>query len=164
MRVFGVTLVLIIAIPCYSQNYTRDIGFRGGVGSGLCYREFRDDESALEAILSFKDNGMRITGLKENFRPAYMEFSDNLFFGYGYGGHIGYIYTDHYNFLFNEYHIDKNKLVPIAGLDALLGIEYRIREFPFIMGLTYKPYMQFSTVQFFNLVLFDLGLTFKYRF
>lgn len=164
MRYFCYIVFIFFSLSAHSQNYTQDFGVRGGSFSGLSYRMFSDDENAVEAILSFRNEGLKFTALREVYRPAYIEFSDNLYFGYGFGGHMGYIYIDKYSFFLNEYHLERKKVAPILGLDALLEIEYRIREFPFIIGLSYKPYMQFSTIQFFNLNLFDSGLSFKYRF
>ncbi|MBN1183063.1 MAG: hypothetical protein JXB49_12290 [Bacteroidales bacterium] len=164
MRLLGFIISMIAGINCFAQNYTRDFGLTGGTRSGLCYRIFIEDEEAYEGMLSFEDNGLQISGFKEFFRPAFFEFSDNLWFGYGYGGHAGFVYIDNYHFLFNNYHIDRKTAAPVIGVDALLGLEYRIRELPFIIGINYKPYMQFSTIQFFSLNLLDTGLTFKYRF
>ena len=164
MKLLGLIISMIIGINCFAQNYTRDFGLTGGTRSGICYRVFTDDEEAYEGVVSFKDNGLQFSGFKEYYRPAFFDLSDNLFFGYGFGGHAGFVYIDRYQFLFNSYYIDHKTVAPILGIDGFFGLEYRIRELPFIIGINYKPYMQFSTIQFFNLNLFDSGLTFKYRF
>ena len=75
---FITILMIILSLPLISQEYDRAIGIRGGVTSGFTYRQFLDEEVALEGLLSFKRGGIQIMLLREIHQPGLIEFSDNL--------------------------------------------------------------------------------------
>ena len=156
--------LLLMINTSYSQNYTQAIGFRGGYTSGVTYRQYIDDNEALEGIISWKTKGLIISVIKQFSEPYSFDFSDHLFVCYGYGGHFGYKYSDHYNSFFGRFNYQSKKISPIVGMDGYLGLEYRIYELPFIFGIDYKPFFEFSTRQYFRLQLGDVAFAVKYRF
>ena len=123
-----------------------------------------DDNEALEGIISWKTKGLIISVIKQFSEPYSFDFSDHLFVCYGYGGHFGYKYSDHYNSFFGRFNYQSKKISPIVGMDGYLGLEYRIYELPFIFGIDYKPFFEFSTRQYFRLQLGDVAFAVKYRF
>ncbi len=80
---------LLLACNTFAQNYTRTVGTRGGEYSGVTYQSFIKEDVAFEAFLSFSRGGIRLGALKQFYKPALFEFSDNLYFGYGFGTHVG---------------------------------------------------------------------------
>ena len=164
MKYFTILGFIILCPYIYSQNYTRSAGFRPGTATGFTYRQYIDEESAIEAIINYTRRGLRLTALKQHFRPAFYEITDNLNFVYGYGAHIGLHYTNRFKILNKSYQLEAWRYSPIFGLDGYLGLEYNIREFPVILGIDIKPYFEFSTSRFFYIFLDDTALTLKFRF
>ena len=160
-------LILIfsgIGFMTYSQEYSGAIGLRGGVTSGITLRQFLDDEIALETILSFRRGGIQATLLREKHIPTLLEFSDNLIFGYGFGGHVGFMYTDHYKFMFDDYYYTDKKFLPLIGLDGYFAIEYIFREFPLAISLDCKPFFEINIKGLVQMNPFDIAFAIKYWF
>ncbi|HEX2394823.1 MAG TPA: hypothetical protein VHI78_05715, partial [Bacteroidales bacterium] len=108
--------------------------------------------------------GAKITILKEHTMPALGHLSENIFFIYGYGAHAGFRYADRYRVLNRTYGLDEYRFMPLLGLDGLVGLEYRFPEFPVMVGLDFKPYFEYSSIQIFNVYLNSIGISIKYRF
>jgi hypothetical protein len=164
MKYFTILWIIFLCPYIYSQNYTRCAGLRGGNAPGLTYRQYIDDESAFEAIISYARGGLRLTALKQYNRPAFYKISDNLNFIYGYGAHVGLYYTNKYKIFYKSYRLDNWRYSPVFGLDGYLGLEYEFREFPFVIGIDIKPFFEFSTSRFFYIFLDDTALSLKFRF
>jgi hypothetical protein len=149
-----------------AQNYTRAAGIRGGVTSGLIYRQYiTEDERAFEFLINAKSwKQMSLTALRLRFEPAQNAVSDNLWFGYGYGAHIGWDYSDNYTMFFNKFYYENKTVSPVFGIDGYLCLEYRVREFPLILAADYKPHFEFSTRQFFGVSIGELGFNIKVQF
>lgn len=160
-----ITGLLFTCTSLTAQNYTRAFGARGGFSPGLLYRSYKYDHLAYETLLSVYSNGMKITFLVEQFRPAEFKFADeNMWLVYGFGAHAGWHITDHYEIFFTRYHYENQMIAPLLGIDGLIGLEYHLQEFPLVFGLDYKPFFQFSTRQFFNLNLTDVAFSIKFKF
>jgi hypothetical protein len=160
LLIFG----LFLTGSVYAQNYTRDAGIRLGDHFIATGRMHMDDENALELMLFLGRGGVTVTILKEFFVPALNHLSDNLYFQYGFGAHLGFRNMDHYQVLTRTYELDEKTFTPLLGLDGLVGIEYRFPEFPVLIGFDIKPYFEYSTTQFFTLYLQSVGFSLKYRF
>lgn len=164
MRLFLLISIIFIALNVQGQNYTRDVGVRVGDYFTAMGRIHSDDTQALEGMLFIGRKSITIAIMKEHFEPAFGHISENLYFEYGYGAHFGFRYMDHYKILNRTYLLEDNKMTPILGLDGLVGLEYRFREFPFLISMDIKPYFEYSTIQIFSLYLQSVGLSIKYRF
>lgn len=164
MRILLVLLFLIVTQHLFAQYYTRSAGIRGGNYPGLTYRSFLNEEDAFEVSVSRDHHGFRINFFREYFRPAFIELSQNMLFGYGFGAHVGYRYTNKYETYAITYYFDRKKFSPVIGMDGYVGIDYCIHEFPLVLGLDMKPYFEFSTIRIFRLNLFDVAFSVRYRF
>jgi hypothetical protein len=159
--------LLLFSIPLlsFTQNYSTCAGFRGGESWGFTYRFYNDENNATEALLSFRNGGMQLTAMKEEFSPVLLNYSSHFFLYKGYGGHLGYTrwLHDDYNHFTNEfwYH---TKASPVLGIDGLIGLEYCLFKYPFTCGLEFKPFAEVGGRRFFKLNLWDFALTFKYTF
>lgn len=161
---YCIVFCALLACPVYSQNYTQDAGIRVGEGFMVSYRHFFKDDYAVEIIGGFRDRGMRITGLKEYFRPVLTHRSDNFRFVYGYGVHTGFTYTNSHRFLHREFKYEEWKASPIFGVDGLVGIEYRFPDMPLVVSADMKPFFEYSLYRYFKLDLAELSISVKYRF
>ena len=137
------------------SGYQNGLGLRGGgYSSGLTFKHFIGGKNnvALEALLTteYKARGARLTVLLEKHHQV----SDikGLQFYYGAGAHIGsykgryyYVerfyrngkYKDDYNVYYRD---DKNYVV--IGADLILGLEYKMQDLPFVVGVDYKPFFE----------------------
>jgi hypothetical protein len=147
-----------------AQDYYRAVGTRGGMTAGITYRQFLDPGLAYEGIVSFRNSGMQFTILRQRFEPVLWNIADEFFFTYGYGGHVGFLYSNKFRFFFREIYYDNKKFSPLAGMDGYIGIEYHFPGLPLQIGLDYKPFFDFSFYQFFTLSLGDGAFTLKYTF
>jgi hypothetical protein len=147
---------LVQQLSAQDANYS--FGLRGGSTSGLTVRQYLNENTGLEGILSFQQKSFKVTFLKEKFTESNIIFSNHFYFVKGLGGHAGYMNTDHYTFMWHTYYREEGPIsVPIIGMDALAGFEYRMVIFPLIFGLDWKPYFEFSSFQIFNMNIWDIG-------
>ncbi|MFN8207813.1 MAG: hypothetical protein U0T82_10470 [Bacteroidales bacterium] len=161
-------LLLTLLLPClslYSQDFpAKSLGVRGGEMSGITYRHLKTDYTGSELLLSFRDDGLQATFLRQKLRPTLGELGKNFWFVNGYGLHAGFTYENEFNVLFSRYIYEDKKLSPLLGVDGYLGLEYRFREIPLSMGIDYKPYFEFSGYDFFSIRLWDTAFMIKYNF
>lgn len=157
---------MLIPLLCFSQNFTREAGIRGGVTSGIVYRQFLNEYLSYQGILSFRKNGIQFTLLRQihEVNPA-LNLNADFRFLYGYGGHAGIFYSDKYHpFGFKEFYYPERKLSPLIGIDAYAGLEYHLDTYPIVFGVDYKPFFEFSLYQFFRLQIWDLAFNIRYKF
>jgi len=161
----AITLIfLVTALACAAQNYTRDAGIRIGALPGISYKQYLDEIESIEAQAVFGRNGMRLRIFKQFSKPALMQLSDNITFTYGYGAHAGVSYYKSFRFLTRDYYLNSRRIGPAVGLDAYLGLEYNIREYPLIVGINVVPFFEFSTNRIFYIFLDDTAISIKYKF
>jgi len=147
----------------YSQNYTRDAGIRCGEGLFVNYRQFYNEEKAVEMMAGISKDGFRAIIMSEHFKPVAKFHSDALKFVYGYGLHAGINYTNKFRFLNTTYYHDW-KWSPQFGVDGLAGLEYTLPEFPLLIQVAAQPYFEYSLYRYFQLKAFNLVVSFKYKF
>jgi hypothetical protein len=163
----GLIVIILIFIPMLcnlAQEYKYGIGLRGGSTSGIFFRQYRNETSGYSGIVSFYDNGFKITLLKERYSNSYSHFSSHFYFTKGLGGHAGFISTDHFKLFGDTYRYDEKVASPVMGIDGLLGMEYRLAVFPLIFGINWKPFFEFSTYRYFELNIWDFGFYAMYSF
>lgn len=156
-------IFVLFSFTTFSQDYLRAVGIRTGQNSGFTYKRFLDYEVAYEGLLSLK-NGITVTVIKESYDIAFEDFSDRIFYYYGFGGHLGFInrYNDKYELTSNTSQFRENLAHPVAGLDAKIGLEYRFVSVPFVAGFEIKPYFNIFDKNFFSMYSGDLSISIKY--
>jgi hypothetical protein len=160
-------LFIVIALNVKAGLPNKAAGIRGGLSSGFEYRVFSSDMSAYKVLLSFRQNGIQLTGMKEFFMPATFDFSEDFNFVYGFGAHAGFAKwrTESYSNAANpEYVYYDHHTGPVIGLDGLAALEYTIPAVPLIVGIEIKPYFNLLGKNFFQLQPFDFAFTVKYSF
>ncbi|WP_210516648.1 hypothetical protein [Hymenobacter terricola] len=145
-----------------SSGYNTGIGLRGGGwSSGLTIKHFLSSGKgvAIEGLLTteYRAHGARLTVLGEK----HLGVADvkGLQFYYGAGFHAGayqgrYYFADdryYYNgrngdvyFVKNNkngYYYDETTYLAI-GADLILGLEYKLQDLPFVVGVDYKPFFE----------------------
>jgi hypothetical protein len=168
-KVFPLILLSVLLAPSElsGQMSTRQAGFRLGYRSGIFYQvssQTGNAETAYHGLLSFKNNGVQLTGLRIVYQNSLQGISPNLFLGWGYGGHIGYIYSDHLRSMGEEYYFHDERFCPLFGIDGWIAAEYRIHDIPIIVSLNLKPYFEITVPAFVRLMPGDFALSVSYVF
>jgi hypothetical protein len=146
---------------------TRQAGLRLGYRSGLFYQvssETGNAETGYNLLMSFNNNGLQVTGLKLVYENSFHGISPNLFFGWGYGGHAGFIYSDHIRSMGEDYYLHDERFCPLFGIDGWLTAEYRIRDIPIIVSLNLKPFVEITVPAFVRIMPGDFGFSVSYVF
>ena len=143
-----------------SSGYNTGIGLRGGgYSSGLTVKHFLGGKNgvAIEGLLTteYQAHGGRLTILGEKHHGV--ADVKGLQFYYGAGFHAGayqgrYYFADDrfYNGRNGEYfaknnrygyYYDESSYLAI-GADLILGLEYKLPDLPFVVGVDYKPFFE----------------------
>ena len=129
-------------ITGFAQEPEKAIGIRGGLSSGFEYRVFSGEMTSYKVLLSTRQQGIQLTGLKEFHSPEGFEFNDDFSFIYGFGAHVGFeswYVTRYYDIDNPDDWYRKHRSGPVVGLDGLIAIEYAIPQVPLVVGLEDKP-------------------------
>jgi hypothetical protein len=168
-RLLLTLLIIIIISPAmlWGQSGTRQAGLRTGVRSGIFYQvngNAGNAEIGYNALLSFNNNGLQLTGLRIVYETALNKISPDLYFSWGYGGHIGFVYTDHLGYFGESYRFQGERFCPVLGADGWLAAEYRFRDIPLNISLNLKPFVELTIPAFVKIMPFDIGISFSYVF
>jgi len=150
-----------------SQYMNRQAGLRTGYRSGIFYQvtnKAGNAEIAYNALLSFNNNGIQLTGLRIIYETSLSGISPNLFFAWGYGGHVGFIYSDHLKYLGEDYYFHGERFCPLIGADGWIAAEYRIRDIPVNISLNIKPFVEITFPSFVRLMPADIAVSISYVF
>jgi hypothetical protein len=167
-HLFTILILMLITVPFLkSQNPNKQAGLRTGYRGGIFYQitnESGNAEIGYNAMLSFSNNGIQLTGLRIIYETSINEISPDLYFAWGYGGHVGFIYTDHVGFIGERYNFRGERFYPVLGVDGWLAAEYRFHEIPLNIGLSIKPFVEMVIPSFVKILPLDLGLSISYVF
>lgn len=155
--------LFLSTVSLSAQETQRAIGIRGGLSSGFEYRVFTSEYGSYKALLSTRDRGLQLVGLKEFHEPGLFDFSDQLSFIYGFGLHVGYERWDALDY-HNGYSYWETRSAPVAGLDGLVALEYNFWEVPISLGFEAKPFFDVFGRKIFRVQPFDFAFTLKYNF
>lgn len=169
MKKFYLTLFALILIlsTVKGQHGIRQAGLRAGYRSGFFYQasgEAGNAEIAYNALLSFSNRGIQLTGLRIIYETSLSDLSPDLVFAWGYGAHIGFIYTDHIRFFGDSYNFKGDRFCPVAGADGWAAIEYRFKDIPLNISLNLKPYVELTIPSFVKIMPADIGISVSYVF
>jgi len=168
------TLLVLLIFPLSDVNgqyYLRSAGLRMGGSSGFTYKKFFNETEAMEVLLSGRNKGIQISLLYMENREMDISFSDNLFFYFGAGVHLGLEKKDRLIRLykpppisdqFDIIHGEKSFFA--IGIDGIAGVEYRLLGFPLTIGLDIKPYFNFVGMRNLDFRFWDTALSIKYTF
>jgi len=162
------TIILGLLLSLALTGFTEDkaIGIRGGITSGFEYRIFTNDENSYRFLLSARKQGLQLTALKEFHILDVFDIGEPISFVYGFGAHVGIEswHKDYAELYYPYLAYREKKTGPVAGLDGLAGLEYRIPTLPLVAGLEVKPYFNLFGEDFFELRPFDFAFTLKFVF
>ncbi|MFY8028179.1 MAG: hypothetical protein ACOVPB_03310 [Bacteroidia bacterium] len=154
-KLFAGVVILISTITCavaQPQLYRTAIGLNAGYNYGITLKHYLTDKNMVEGIANF-NYGPGITVLYE-FNNRHPFDIDELDWYYGAGAHVKFINGRRANVFYNDLGTHIN-----IGIDAILGLEYTLKEVPLNLGINIKPELNFTAD---NLIWFDGALTIRY--
>ncbi len=158
-------LLGFFCLLCFSSSYAQyrsvkpynlGIGLRGGFLYGLSIKGFLNSHSVVEGIIGTRWQGYSITALYEYQQET--KAGENLDWFYGFGAHVG-SYAEKYFLKNNGGNAQSNKAVYAMGVDAIVGLEYKIIKVPVTFGLDFKPFIDLVNN---NQNFLDAALTIRY--
>jgi hypothetical protein len=164
------TLFLTIIIsPTFlsGQIAIRQAGVRLGYTCGIFYQVSSEEgnaEIAYNAMVSFRKKGIQLTGLKIVYETTLDGISPDLYFAWGYGGHIGFINSDHVKSMGEEYYFHGERFCPLFGADGWIAAEYRVHEIPLNISLNLKPFVELTIPAFVRVMPGDVAVSISYVF
>ncbi len=112
------------------RTYKTALGVKLLDGAGITLKHFINDRDALEGVGFFWSHGTRITGLYELHYD--INGAPGLKWYVGPGAHLGFYNTKFGNGSF-------------AGIDGVLGLDYKINNAPLNLSLDWQPSFEFGT-------------------
>ena len=127
--IFTISAVQAQSKSANSSSYTTALGVKVWDGGGITLKHFFNDRNAGELIGYFWRNGVRFTGLYE----IHGDFADarGLKWYIGPGAHIGFYNTKYGDGSF-------------AGIDGVLGLDYKFSGAPINMSIDWQPSFEFG--------------------
>ena len=162
-----ITFIVVISSSLNGQYASRQAGFRLGYQGGIFYQvtqEAGNAEIGYNAMLGFNNHGLQLTGLRIVYETTISSISPDLFFAWGYGGHLGFIYSDHLGYLGETYSFQRERFCPVIGADGWLAAEYRVREIPLNISLNLKPFVEITIPAFVRVMPVDIAISVSYVF
>jgi hypothetical protein len=127
-----------------AQPYNHAVGVRAGYSSGISYKGFRLHKMwAIEADILYNPIGLNVGGLFEYHLEPFYNKRTFIYLG---GGVFGGTRED----------------AICAGVAAVTGIEYVLRDLPLDFTLNWKPMLY--VYELFEPGLLDFGITIRYHF
>ena len=143
------TIYLILSILClqvalHAQPYEHAGGIRAGYSSGLSYKGFfLHSMNAVEIDALYNQHGLNVAGMFVLHVEPFRSKRWLLYFG---GGLFGGTWEEEFS----------------AGVAAIGGMEYILRDLPLNFGLDWRP--MGNLYREFAYDFLDFGVTIRYRF
>jgi hypothetical protein len=168
LKFTAISIFIILPYMTLSAQFaSRQAGIRLGYQSGIFYQTTSitgNAETGYNGMIGFRQGGLQITGLRIIYEDNLSNISPNLYLGWGYGGHAGFVISDHLRSFGEEYYFRSNRFCPLLGIDGWLAAEYRIRDIPVIVSFNVKPYFEITVPAFCRLMPADFAFSLSYVF
>ncbi|MEI6949129.1 hypothetical protein V9K67_18240 [Paraflavisolibacter sp. H34] len=147
------TLLLIAAFllqyTAQAQTaYKSAVGVKVWDGAGVSFKHFFTGNQAGELVGYFWKRGFRLTGLYEFHGP--INGAPGLLWYVGPGAHLGF------------YNSKWGHKGTYAGIDGVIGLDYKFREAPVNVSLDWQPFFEFGDGVGFNGNLGGLGIRYTF--
>jgi hypothetical protein len=168
-KIFLIIIIATLLFQTYgfTQEARKEAGVRSGIRGGLFFQvtsEAGNAEIGYNAMLGFNNNGIQLTGLRIIYETSISSISPDLYFAWGYGGHAGFIVTDHISYFGERYSFTNDRFCPVFGADGWVAAEYRFREIPLKISVNIKPYVELTIPAFVRIMPVDIGISVSYVF
>lgn len=163
-----ILFVFSLSVSGYSQTFEKQIGVRLGVTPGISGKIIKDDKTAIEGILGFRNGGIQLYGLVESYHALIKTNTQHWMMYFGGGGHIGYVNGyDRVRRWSNSagYYYEEQRIAgPVFGIDGIVGTDYTFRKVPITLSIEFKPFVELQDFRKFKVNFWDFGFGIKYSF
>ena len=144
--------LLLITLAGRGQDYHTGIGVKIGMAPGISAKYFLTTNAALEGVLTYRWQGLNLTGLGEFHIPVFD--TEGMYFFYGGGFHAGVWDSG----LAMDKASGGRKLN--LGIDGIVGLEHAFSGIPLSLGLDWKP--NFNIITDSRLIIDEISFTMRY--
>jgi hypothetical protein len=169
MRKIAIILLLVsFTGSVYSQIYEKQVGMRLGVTSGITGKIIKNDRTAIEGTLGFREGGIQLYGLVESYHPLIKTNTTHWMIYFGGGAHMGYI--NGYNRVrrwsnTSGYYYEEQRIAGmVIGIDGVIGTDYTFNKVPITLSFEFKPFLELQDFRTFDVNFWDVGFGIKYSF
>lgn len=153
MRILLIALgIFIFSVNSQAQgsrgsSYTTALGVKVWDGGGVSLKHFMKENKAIEGIVYFWNEGVRVTGLYE----IHGQIADVEGFKWyiGPGAHLGF---------YNDKHADG----VFFGIDGVIGLDYKFTGAPINVSLDWQPAVEFGSGRGFQAGWGGLGIRYTF--
>ncbi len=163
-----ILLIITISIPGISQQFEKQVGLRLGVTPGITGKIIKNDKTAIEGILGFRNGGIQLIGLVESYHALIKTNTQHWMMYFGGGGHIGYV--NGYNRVrrwsnTSGYYYEEQRIAGmVIGIDGVIGTDYTFHKVPITLSIEFKPFFELQDFRKFKVNFWDFGFGIKYSF
>ena len=167
-QIIIVLIILTFAGTSYSQTFEKQVGIRMGVTSGISGKIIKNDKTAIEGILGFRQGGIQLYGLVESYHPIIKTNTQHWMMYFGGGGHVGYL--NGYNRVrrwsnTSGYYYEEQRIAGmVIGIDGIIGTDYTFNKVPITLSIEFKPFLELQDFRQFKVNFWDFGFGIKYSF
>jgi hypothetical protein len=135
-KLLGLLMISFLTISCVhaqsmGRSYKTALGVKFWDGGGISFKTFVAPLNAVEVVGYFHKHGMRLTGLYEIH--GVISGAPGLKWYIGPGAHLGF-------YDYKGYEGDK----AVAGIDGVLGLDYKINQAPINLSIDWQPSFEFA--------------------
>jgi hypothetical protein len=163
-----VSFIGVFLTPAQAQYYEQSAGIRLGGSYGLTYKKFFNEIDAIEFLFGGREEGIHLTITYQFNKPLNLSRNETFFLYYGVGGHTGFEKYPTKTLINSQApeseFIYENKSHFTMGVDAIVGLEFRLLTAPITIGLDMKPYFSFIGFRYTRTDFWDTSLSVKYVF
>ena len=163
-----ILLILTISVTGISQQFEKQVGLRLGVTPGITGKIIKNDKTAIEGILGFRNGGIQLIGLVESYHALIKTNNQHWMMYFGGGGHIGYV--NGYNRVrrwsnTSGYYYEEQRIAGmVIGIDGVIGTDYTFHKVPITLSIEFKPFFELQDFRKFKVNFWDFGFGIKYSF
>ncbi len=159
--------LVFFSLTVFSQTFERQLGLRLGTMSGVSGKVIMNNKTAIQGTLGFRKGGVQLYTLLEAYKCLDKNTTQNWYFYFGGGAHIGYI--NGYNRIrrwsntSGYYWEEERASGPVIGLDGILGVEFKIPSAPLALFFEFKPMVELQNFNKVRANFWDTGIGIVYR-
>lgn len=129
MKILLALSAFLLALAATAQApYSKAIGIKFPVGTGISYKKFIGDKAAIEMQALYAKESFRLSGLYE-FHFLFQK-TPGLSWYVGPGVHLGFYKT--------QYQKSYDSKMDV-GIDGIIGLDYKFNDIPFNVSLDWQP-------------------------
>jgi hypothetical protein len=154
-----IIILFLFALAANAKDYNTGIGLRSPTSLGITFKHFISNTSALEGIISTRYDGVQFDGLYEVHRWDFTAVKE-LSWYFGGGAYMAFFDNLERHPWRDDWKDEEDFF--LLGISGIAGFEYVFANYPFNIGLDWKPYLNLIGDLRFQPI--DFSLSIRYVF